>query len=80
MVTPASETTGHIWGYEFASVGYGTLSIEILDESGKVASDHEHPAGSVGGGEYALGSGAFKLDMDADEDLRYAVIVCDETG
>jgi hypothetical protein len=46
-----------------------------------VVSDHEEPvqAGSVGGGEYALGSGTFKLEMDADEDLRYAVIVCDET-
>ena len=38
-------------------------------------------AGAVVGivGEYALGSGTFKLEIDADEDLRYAVIVCDET-
>ena len=26
----------------------------------------------------ALGSGTFKLDIDAAEDLRYVVIVCDE--
>lgn len=74
-----------MWGYEFASVGYGTLRIGVLTETGDVMPHLDEPsrAGSVGGGaEFALGPGKFRLGIDAGEDARYALLVCGgaETG
>lgn len=76
--TRAFEVSGY-WGYEYASTGYGTMRITLLDESGEApfGTEGAFPAGdSVGGGEYADG-GTFRLKIEADDDARYAVVVCD---
>jgi hypothetical protein len=79
--TPAFEVTDY-WGYEYASTGYGTMAITLLGEDGEVHDTTEGPfsAGEgMGGGEFASG-GTFKIKIDADDDARYAVVVCDEAG
>jgi hypothetical protein len=79
--TPAFEVSGY-WGLEHASTGYGTIAFTVLDEDGDAPYGTEGPfaAGdSVGGGEYASG-GAFRLEIEADDDARYAVVVCDGAG
>jgi hypothetical protein len=76
--TLAFEASGY-WGYEFGSAGYGTFRITVLDEDGDVvygADEHPSRAGSVGGDEFASG-GAFRLEIEADEDAKCAVVVCD---
>ena len=76
----AFETPGY-WGYEYDSTGYGTLGIRILAETGDVVYGADEPpiqAGSVGGGDFALGPGTFRLDVEADEDAKYAVVACGE--
>jgi hypothetical protein len=76
--TPAFEASGY-WGYEYGSAGYSAFRITVLDEDGDVvygADEPTSPAGSVGGGEFASG-GAFRLEIEADEDAKYAVVVCD---
>jgi len=78
----AFETPGY-WGYEYDSTGYGTLSIRILAETGDVVYGADEPpiqAGSVGGGDFALGPGTFRLDVEADDDAKYSVVVCGGTG
>jgi hypothetical protein len=79
--TPAFEVSGY-WGLEHASTGYGTIAFTVLDEDGDAPYGTEGPlaAGdSVGGGEYASG-GTFRLEIEADDDARYAVVVCDGAG
>jgi hypothetical protein len=76
----AFETPGY-WGYEYAATGYGTISIKVLAETGDVVHGADEPpgqAGSAGGGEFALGPGTFRLDVEADDDAKYAVVVCGE--
>ncbi len=79
--TPAFEVGGY-WGLEYASTGYGTIALTVVDEDGEAAYGTEGPfaAGdSVGGGEYAHG-GTFRLKIEADDDARYAVVACDGEG
>lgn len=79
--TPAFEVGGY-WGYEYASTGYGTIEMTVLDVGGAAPSgtDGPFPAGdSVGGGEYARG-GTLRLEIEADDDAKYAVVVCDGAG
>ena len=79
--TSAFEVSGY-WGYEYASTGYGTIEMTVLDEDGDApfGTDGAFPAGdSVGGGEYARG-GTFRLKIEADDDAKYAVVVCDGAG
>lgn len=81
MVTPEFEVEP-MWGYEYASTGYGTIEMTLLDKDGDApfGTDGPFPAGaSAGGGESAAG-GAFRLEIDADDDARYAVVVCDGAG
>lgn len=33
-MTPAFETNGHLWGYEFDSPGSGILRVTVLDKGG----------------------------------------------
>ena len=79
--TPAFEATEY-WGYEYASTGYGTIKVTLLDGHGDspFGTDGPFPAGySAGGGEYARG-GTFRLEIEADDDAKYAVVVCDGAG
>lgn len=81
LTTLAFETTGY-WGYEYASTGYGNIAMTLLDEEGDVPYGTEGPvpAGdSVGGGEYADG-GVFRLKIEADDDAKYAVVICEGAG
>ncbi len=68
------------WGYEYNSWGYGTLRMTVVDEGGQALYDEEDappsPVGSTGGGEYASG-GTYRLEIDADEEANYEVLVCD---
>jgi len=81
-MTPPFEVSGY-WGYEYASTGYGTIKMTLLDEDGNAVYGGDEPAipagDSVGGGEYASG-GSFRLDIEADDDAKYAVVVCDGAG
>lgn len=79
--TPVFEASGY-WGYEYASTGYGTIEMTVLDEDedAPFGTDGPFPAGdSVGGGEYARG-GTLRIEIEADDDAKYAVVVCDGTG
>jgi hypothetical protein len=79
-ITRAFEVRGY-WGYEYASTGYGTMQMTLLDEDGEApfGTESAFPAGnSVGGGESAHG-GTFRLKIEAD-DARYAVVVCEGQG
>ena len=76
--TPAFEVSGY-WGMENASTGYGTISWTVMDEEGDAPYGTEGPFGagnSVGGGEYAHG-GTLRLKIEADDDARYAVVICE---
>lgn len=79
--TPAFEVGGY-WGLEHASTGYGKIALTVVDEDGKAPYGTEGPfaaGNSVGGGEYVRG-GTFRLRFEADDDARYAVVVCDGEG
>lgn len=71
------------WGYGYASTGFGTIRMTVLDGEGEAPFGTEaepFPAGnSAGGAEYAAG-GTFRLRIDADDDAKYAVVVCDGAG
>ena len=80
MVTPEFEVEP-MWGYEYASTGYGTIEMTLLDKDGDApfGTEGPFPAGdSTGGGDYASG-GTYRLRIDAD-DARYEVVVCDAAG
>jgi len=80
-ITPAFDVSGY-WGMENASTGYGTISWTVVDEEGDVPYGTDGPFGagnSVGGGEYAHG-GTFRLKIEADDDARYAVVICEGEG
>jgi hypothetical protein len=68
------------WGYEYNSWGYGALRMAVVDEGGQALYDEEDappsPVGSTGGGEYASG-GAYRLEIDADDEANYEMLVCD---
>ena len=84
QITPTFETTGEGWGYEVSSVGSGSLSVAVLDEDGnEVESSEEQGPGDdflsgagVGGAEFSF-SGTFRLEIEADDNLEYEVLVCD---
>lgn len=79
--TPAFEANGY-WGYEYASTGYGTIEMTVLDGKGDApfGTHGPVPAGdSVGGGEYARG-GTLRIEIEADDGAKYAVVVCDGAG
>ena len=81
LTTPTFESDGY-WGFEYASTGYGNIRMTVLDDDGNApfGADGPFPAGgSVGGGEYARG-GTLRLEIVADDDTRYAVVVCDGAG
>ena len=81
LTTLAFKASGY-WGYEYASTGYGTIEMTVLDVDGNApfGTDGPFPAGdSVGGGEYARG-GTLRLEIEADDDAKYAVVVCDGAG
>ena len=81
LTTPAFEANGY-WGYEYASTGYGTIKMTVLSGNGDApfGTDGPFSAGeSVGGGEYARG-GTLRLEIEADDDAKYAVVVCDGAG
>ena len=81
LTTSAFEASGY-WGYEYASTGYGTIEMTVLDGNGDApfGKDGPVPAGdSGGGGEYARG-GTLRLEIEADEDAKYVVVVCDGAG
>ena len=69
-----------MWGYEYNSWGYGALRMTVVDRGGKAPYDEEDappsPVGSTGGGEYAAG-GTYRLEIDADDEANYEVLVCD---
>ena len=60
--------------------GYGTLRMMVVDEGDNALYDEEDalpsPVGSTGGGEYASG-GTYRLEIDADDEASYEVLVCD---
>jgi hypothetical protein len=68
------------WGYEYNSWGYGALRMVVVGEGGRALYDEADapptPVGSTGGGEYASG-GTYRLEIDADGDANYEVLVCD---
>jgi hypothetical protein len=68
------------WGYEYNSWGYGALRMTVVDERGNASYDEgdapPSPVGSTGGGEYAAG-GTYRLEIDADGEANYEVLVCD---
>jgi hypothetical protein len=68
------------WGYEYDSWGYGALRMTVVDERGKASYGEEDappsPVGSTGGGEYDAG-GTYRLEVDADDEANYEVLVCD---
>ena len=82
--TPVFETTGDGWGYQSSSAGPGSLKISVLDGDGNdmedsgetLPEDESLRGGSVSMAEFAF-SGAFSLQIDADDDLDYQVLVCD---
>jgi hypothetical protein len=83
QTTPAFETTGTGWGYQYSSTGPGSLSIGVLDKNGDEMEDHNEPpadeflaGNSVGSAEFAF-SGTFRLEIAADDDVDYEVLVCD---
>ena len=69
-----------MWGYEYNSWGYGNLRMTVVDEEGDALYDEEgappSPVGSTGGGEYASG-GTYRLEIEADDEANYEVLVCD---
>lgn len=69
-----------MWGYEYKSWGYGALQMTLVDEGGDAPYDEQDappvPVGSTGGGEYASG-GAYRLEIAADEEANYEVLICD---
>ncbi len=71
---------GSMWGYEYNSWGYGAVKMTVVDEGGQALYDEEDapswPVGGTGGGEYASG-GAYRLEIDADDEANYEVLVCD---
>ena len=46
QMTPAFEVSGY-WGYEYASTGYGTIQITLLDEDGDAPFGTEGPSPPV---------------------------------
>jgi len=78
-VSPGLEV-GPMWGYEYNSWGYGTLKMTVVDEGGQAIYDEEDtpplPVGGTGGGEYASGA-ANRIEIDADDEANYEVLVCD---
>ncbi len=81
LTTPAFEATGY-WGYEYASAGYGTIKLTVLNGEGDAPYGTDGPSSageSAGGGEYARG-GTLRLRIEADDDAKYAVVVCDGAG
>ena len=79
LVSPGFEVEP-MWGYEYNSWGYGALRMTVVDEGGKGPHEGEDappsPVGSTGGGEYAAG-GTYRLEIDADDEANYEVLVCD---
>ncbi len=67
-----------MWDYEYNSWGYSTLRMTVVDEGDDALYD-EAPVsvGSTGGGQYASG-GTYTLEIDADDEANYEVLVCDE--
>jgi hypothetical protein len=79
--TRAFEVSG-CWGYEYASTGYGTIGLTVVDRDGDAPFGTEggpQPAGNSVGGVLAAG-GTFRLQIDADDDAKYVVVVCDGEG
>lgn len=79
QTTPRFETAS-MWSYEYASVGYGNIKIAVLDEDGQAAygeGDGSFQAGGVGSAQFASG-GTFRLEIEADDDVRYEILICDE--
>jgi len=84
QITPAFETNGDGWDYEYSSSDPGSLSTKVLDEDGNEVESQDEPlpedeffsGSSVGGTEFAS-SGTFSIEINADEDLDYRVLVCD---
>ena len=69
-----------MWGYEYNSWGYGNLRMTVVAEEGDALYDEEgappYLVGSTGGGEYASG-GTYRLEIEADDEANYEVLVCD---
>ena len=82
LTTRNFEVSGY-WGYEYASTGYGNIGLTVVDGHGDELFGTEGEfflaGNSAGGGEYAAG-GTFRLQIDADDDAKYAVVVCDGAG
>jgi hypothetical protein len=81
LTTPPFDANGY-WGYEYASTGYGTVKMTVLNGNGDApfGTDGPFSAGdSVGGGEYARG-GTLRLEIEADDDAKYSVVVCEGAG
>ena len=79
--TPAFETKGSMWGYQHASAGPGSLSVRVLDGDGREVMPPESSldtseGSGVGSAEFGL-SGTFSLEVRADDDLQYRVLICD---
>jgi len=85
-VTPSFEITGDQWGYQVNSVGFGSLNITVLDEDGNAVAGADElgvpggsPGSSTGMAEFAFG-GTFALEIDADEDMSYEILLCEEAN
>ncbi len=83
QITPVFETEWNGWGFEQSWAGSGPLRVRVLDGEGNDVRGPEHPPnegsyyGSGGGGSEFASTGAFKLGIDANDDLEYRVLVCD---
>ena len=81
QTTPAFQTKGSMWGYQHVSAGPGSLSVRVLDGDGKEVMPPESAldtSGGSGGGSAEFGfSGTFSLEVKADDDLEYKMLICD---
>ena len=79
--TPTFETKGDMWGYQHASAGPGSVSVRVLDGAGREVMPPESSLDTSegsGGGSAEFGfAGTFSLEVKADDDLQYKVLVCD---
>jgi hypothetical protein len=83
QITPVFETKGDGWGFEESWAGPGPLRVRVMDSEGNEVQGPElSPSegsyyGSGGGGSEFVATGAYKLEIEANDDLEYRVLVCD---
>ena len=87
QTTPPFETSGDHWGYSYNVYdpsGSGAFRIAVLDREGNQLPGADDPLPSAGPGSHTgsaefAASGAYRLEIDADEDIDYALLDCSGT-